>query len=224
VNVLIVYAHDEPSSFTAAMKNAVTESLTHQGHSVVISDLYGQGFSAVAQKWDFVTTSGHHYNYMLEQKHAANLDLAFSPDILSEIQKVRAAELLVFITPIWWFSVPGILKGWFDRVLAMGVAWDGGKIYEQGLMRDKQAMIVASAGGPPEYYREDGRHKATAVQILHPINHGTLAFCGMNVHEPFVQLGVLGMNEASLDTALRDLQFRMEHVVDSPQWLIRYGD
>lgn len=222
MNVLIVYAHHEPSSFTAAMKNLALEVLSHQGHNVEVSDLYGQGFNAPAQKWDFVTTTGNHFNYMLEQKHAANLDLAFSPDILGEIQKIKKAELILLATPIWWFSVPAILKGWFDRVLAMGVAWNGGKIYENGLMRGKQSMLIAAAGGPAEYYMENGRHKATPLQILHPINHGTLAFCGFDVHEPFVALNVLGLSSAERDQVLTDLHFRMENLLDSPQWLIRY--
>ena len=223
MNVLIVYAHHEPTSFTSAMKNLAVQVLSRQGHSVTVSDLYGQGFSAVAQKWDFVTTSGGHFNYMLEQKHAANLDLAFSPDILGEIQKLKAAEMVLFVAPIWWFGVPAILKGWFDRVLAMGVAWDGGKIYEKGLLRGKQTMLVAAAGHPAEYYRPDGRHKATASQILHPINHGTLAFCGFNVHEPFVALNILGLPRPGLEKVLQDLQFRLEHLVDSPQWLTYYN-
>jgi NAD(P)H dehydrogenase (quinone) len=104
----------------------------------------------------------------------------------------------------------------------MGVAWDGGKIYEKGLFRGKQTMMIAAAGGPAEYYREEGRHKATALQILHPINHGTLAFCGFDVHEPFVALNVMGMGTASRAKTLTDLQFRMEHLLDSPQWLIKY--
>lgn len=222
MNILIVYVHHEPASFTAAMKNVAVEILSRQGHSVVISDLYGQGFSAVAQKWDFVTSSGGHFNYMLEQKHAARLDLAFSPDILGEIQKIRVAEIILFVSPLWWFGVPAILKGWFDRVLAMGVAWDGGKIYEKGLLRGKQAMLIISAGGPSEYYQENGRHRATPLQVLHPINHGTLAFCGLNVHEPFVALNVLGAGQQGRVQMLNELYFRLDHLVDSPQWLMHY--
>jgi NAD(P)H dehydrogenase (quinone) len=223
MNVLIVYTHHEPTSFTAAMKNLATEVLSHQGHNVVISDLYGQGFSAVAQKWDFVTTSGKHFNYMLEQKHAANLDMAFSPDILGEIQKIKAAEVILFVTPIWWSGVPAILKGWFDRVLAMGFAWDGGKVYDKGLLRGKQAMLIAGVGHPEEYYLENGLHKANIVQMLHPINHATLAFCGLNVHEPFTALNILGSNQVALEKALTDLRFRLENMINSPQWLVNYG-
>lgn len=224
MNVLIVYTHQEPTSFTSAMKNIAGQELRKQGHNVVVSDLYAEGFSAVAQKWDFVTTSGKHFNYMLEQRHAAHLDMSFSPDILSEIQKINEAQVILIITPIWWFSVPAILKGWFDRVLAMGVTWDGGKIYENGLLRGKQAMVIAAAGGPADYYRRDGRHRATVNDILHPINHGTLAFCGLDVHEPFVALNVLGSGEEELGKALAELQFRMQHLIDSPNWLIKYDN
>lgn len=205
------------------MKNLAIEVLTRQGHTVAVSDLYGQGFNSQAQKWDFVTTSGGHFNYMLEQRHAARLDNAFSPDITGEIQKIQAADLVLFATPIWWFSVPAILKGWFDRVLAMGVAWDGGKIYENGLLRGKQAMLIAAAGGPSDYYRPEGKHKASMSQILHPINHGTLAFCGFNVHEPYVALNVLGTDQAGLEKMLKDLQFRLENLIGSPQWHTFYS-
>ncbi|MDB5161251.1 MAG: dehydrogenase [Candidatus Saccharibacteria bacterium] len=224
MNVLIVYAAQDPSSFTASLKNVALKELSAKGHGVVVSDLYGLGFSAVAQKWEFVTTSGKHFNYMLEQKHAANLDMAFSPDIMAEVQKIKQADLILFVTPIWWFSVPAILKGWFDRVLAMGVTWDGGRIYETGLLRGKQSMVIAAAGGPADYYRPEGRHRASVNQILHPINHGTLAFCGLDVHEPFVALNVLGASQEELVQALSELQFRMQHIQDSPSYLIKYED
>ena len=222
MNILVVYAHQEPASFTAAMKNSTIESMTRQGHNVVLSDLYGQGFSAIAQKWDFVTTSGKHFNYMLEQKHAANLDYAFSPDIVAEIEKIQQANMILFIFPIWWFGVPAILKGWFDRVLAMGVTWDGGRIYEKGLLRGKQAMVIASGGGPPDYYKKEGKHQASVNEILHPVNHGTLAFCGLNVHEPFVALNVLGSTNEQLDQRLVELKDRLENMIASPNWLISY--
>lgn len=222
MNVLIVYAHHEPSSFVSAMKNLAVDSLTRQGHKVEVSDLYALGFNPVAEKWDFVVSSGKHFNYMLEQKHAASLNMAFSPDITTEINKLNQSDFVIFISPVWWFSVPAILKGWFDRVLAMGVAWDGGKIYENGLMRGKQAMLAVAGGGPTDYYREDGRHKATPQQILHPIDHGTLAFCGFNVHEPFVALNDLGTDQEGRTKMLQDFKYRLDNWLSSPQWLIKY--
>lgn len=222
MNVLIVYAHMEPTSFVSAMKNIAIQVLQDQGHSVVVSDLYGTGFNAVAEKYDFVTTTGEHFNYMSEQKHAANLQMSFAPDIVSEIQKLQAADLVLFIAPIWWFSVPAIMKGWFDRVLAMGVAWDSGKLYESGMLRGKQAMMIVSAGGSADSYRPEGKHRASAVQMMHPINHGTLAFCGLDVHEPYVSLGTRSANDEERAKHLEELRFRLTHLFDSPSWLIKY--
>lgn len=205
------------------MKNVAIHGLESQGHKVTVSDLYGQGFSAVAQKWDFVTTSGQHFNYMLEQKHSAQLQNSFSPDIVGEIEKLQAADAVLIISPLWWSSVPAILKGWFDRVLAMGVAWDSGKIYENGLLRGKQAMLAIAAGHPADYYKDKGRHMISAQQVLHPINHDTLAFCGFNVQEPYIALNILGLKQDELDKALREWSFRVQNFINSPLWLSFYG-
>jgi len=51
-----------------------------------------------------------------------------------------------------------------------------------------------------------------------------LAFCGLNVHEPFTALNVLGMDDAARASALQELQFRLQHLIDSPNWLTRYSD
>jgi NAD(P)H dehydrogenase (quinone) len=222
LNILIVYTHQDPTSFTAAMKNIALEELSGQGHNVVMSDLYGQGFNAVAQKWDFVTTSGGHFNYMLEQKHAANLNMAFSPDITAEMDKLKAADLLLIITPLWWLGPPALLKGWFDRVLAMGFAWDSARIFENGLMRGKQAMLITSAGGPADFYKPEGRYKGSVNDLLHPLHQGIFAFCGFDIHEPFVPLNVLGSTPEDLTHVLGELKFRLQHIVDSPHWLLKY--
>ena len=84
-------------------------------------------------------------------------------------------------------------------------------------------MLIAAGGGPTTYYQENGRHKATATQILHPINHGTLAFCGFDVHEPYVALNVLGAGNEGRTKMLSDLQYRLENLTKSPQWLVKYG-
>jgi NAD(P)H dehydrogenase (quinone) len=223
MTILSVYAHHEPSSLTSALKNTAIATLMHQGHTVLETDLYGSGFSPKAEKYDFTTTSGSHFNYMLEQKHAQQDNMGFAPDIIAEMEKLAQAEIVIFHTPLWWLSVPAVLKGWFDRVLAMGVAWDGGKIYESGLLRGKKAMLCVVAGGPEDYFRLDGKHKATMEQILHPIQHGTLAFCGFDVIEPFVILNALGKSPDTLQQHINDYRFKIEHLVDSPAYFSSFS-
>jgi NAD(P)H dehydrogenase (quinone) len=104
----------------------------------------------------------------------------------------------------------------------MGVAWDGGRIYEKGLLRGKQAMVCLTAGGPEEYFRVDGKHKATITQILHPIQHGTLAFCGFDVIEPYVILNSLGKTQEQLDSIIAEYQYKIEHIGDSPAFYTKY--
>lgn len=222
MNIFTIYAHHEPSSLTSALKNVAASVLTSQGHELFETDLYGSGFSPKAEKYDFVVSSGGHFNYMLEQRYAAQHGRTFAPDITEEINKLLVSDLVIIHTPIWWFSVPAVLKGWFDRVLAMGVAWDGGKIYENGLLRGKSVMLCAVAGGPREYYQQNGRHKATMEQILHPIHHGTFAFCGMDVIEPFIVYNSLGMDQASREALLKEYTFKIEHIEDSPSFLHKF--
>lgn len=222
MNILSVYAHHEPASLTGALKNVTLSVLASQGHQILESDLYASGFAPKAEKFDFTTTSGAHFNYMLEQRNAAHQGMLFAPDIAEEIHKLLVSDVIIIHTPIWWFSVPAVLKGWFDRVLAMGVAWDGGKIYEHGMLKGKQVMLSAVAGGPQEYYQPEGKHKATMEQILHPIHHGTFAFCGMDVLEPFIVYNSLGLDETARNKVLKDYQFKMEHVIDSPAFLHKY--
>ena len=222
MNILLVYAHHEPGSLTGSLKNTALSILSGQGHNIMETDLYASGFSPKAEKYDFSSLSGHHFNYMLEQRHAVSQDFAFAPDIKAEIERLNKAELVIFHTPIWWLSVPAVLKGWFDRVLAMGVAWDGGRIYEKGLLRGKSAFICAVAGGPKDFYRPDGKHKATIEQILHPIHHGTLAFCGFDIMEPFVVFNSLGLDQTAILSAIKEYQFRISHLITSPNYLHKY--
>lgn len=222
MTILSVYAHHEATSLTSSLKNVTFSVLSHQGHTVLESDLYASGFAPKAEKYDFTTTSGGHFNYMLEQKHAQAENMSFAPDIVAELEKLAQADLVLFHTPLWWLSVPAVLKGWFDRVLAMGVAWDGGRIYENGLLRGKRAMMVVVAGGPEAYFRPDGKHQATIQQILHPIQHGTLAFCGFDVLEPYVVLNALGKTPQEIEAILSEYQFKTEHIIDSPSYFHKF--
>lgn len=222
MNVLVVYAHHEPKSLVASLKNVGISVLQSLGHEVQESDLYANGFTPVANKYDFSTLSGKHFNYMLEQKHSAGKDWGYSPDIVAEIQMLEAADLILFYFPVWWFSTPAILKGWFDRVFAMGVAWDGGKIYETGLLRGKKAMAVAVAGGPEEYYQPLGKHKATLKQILHPLHHGTFAFCGLDVLEPFLVYSSMNKTKDEYASLLERHRGIIEQAVTKPRYLSKY--
>jgi NAD(P)H dehydrogenase (quinone) len=222
MNILLVYAHDEASSLTAAFNNISQEVLTQAGHSVVVSDLYGVGFHSTAERYDFTTLSGQHFNYMNEQQVAAAQDWAYSPDIVEELQKIQTADIILFHFPLWWNAPPAILKGWLDRVLTKGTAWDAEHIFSTGKYRGKIAGVVVTAGDPESYYRMDGVHKATVQQMLYPLLHGTLAYCGFNVLEPFIAHGLTAANEFAIDEQLRAYRAKLEKLETYPHFIYKY--
>ena len=185
MNVLIVHAHPEPASFTSAMKNAAVADFTAAGHTVVVSDLYAMAFNPVASAADFGSRGNADYlNYALEQR--ANGDAGtLAPDIQSELDKLLAADLVILSFPLYWFSVPAILKGWIDRVLVSGKAYGGRRIYDQGGLKGKRALLALTTGGRDYMLSEGGIH-GDIEAILKPVLQGTLAYTGMTVLPSFV--------------------------------------
>lgn len=186
MNILIVYAHPEPKSFCAALKNKAEEVFASQGHSVKVSDLYALNFKAVGTKNDFKNLAHpDHLNYIMEQKNASETQ-GFSKDIEEEQAKVKWADLIIFHHPLWWFTVPAILKGWFDRVFAAGFSWDFGKMYSNGLLKGKKAMLTITTGGGADLYKPEGAHGITIENLLHHVHYGAFFFCGIDVLPPFI--------------------------------------
>jgi NAD(P)H dehydrogenase (quinone) len=186
MNILIVHAHHEARSFNSALKDTAVETFSRQGHSVKVSDLYAMNFKAVADKNDFGELVDPDYlKYQVEQLNAYNNN-SFGKDIQAEMEKIVWADMIIFNFPLWWFSVPAILKGWVDRVFAMGFAYGGGKgVYDNGVFKGKKGMLCISTGGPEIAYGEKGKNGNLDTILFH-INHGMLYFIGLEVLPPFV--------------------------------------
>ncbi len=137
-------------------------------------------FNPVASENDFVKIQNKEYfNIVMEQKNGK-----FCSEISREIQKLVWCDYLICIFPFWWSGPPAILKGWFDRVLACGTAWDFGKMFDEGLLNKKKGLIITSVGAPNEMYQPGGFARHTIKRRLFPVTWGTMKFCGMNPLEP----------------------------------------
>ena len=184
-NVLIVLANPEPGSFCHALAAAAKEALGTAGHRVEISDLYAQGFNPLAGRHDFTTVADpDRFHYQSEQAKAAR-ENAFAPDIAAEQHKLRQADHLILVFPLWWGSPPAILKGWLERVLAYGFAYVDGFRFDTGLPRGRRAMICVTTGGTPERFSEAGVY-GPIEQVLYPVQRLALEYMGYDVEEPFV--------------------------------------
>jgi NAD(P)H dehydrogenase (quinone) len=106
--VHVVYAHPCDDSYAAALKNTVTVTLTKAGWDVDLCDLYAEGFDPIMSATE---RRGYHNT-------ATN-----TLPVQGYVDRLRAAQALVFVNPVWNFGPPAILKGYYDRVFVPGVSF-----------------------------------------------------------------------------------------------------
>jgi len=162
MNVLIVYAHPDPASLNAALKDQAVDVLAGAGHKVEVSDLYATGFNPVAQTGNSAAA------------------------VEAEVDKLARADLLIFQFPLWWSSLPAMLKGWVDRVFA--AALSQGKLRGNGTFPAKRAMLSFTTGGRADSFGSNERHGDIDEMMRH-VHHGMFHYIGMEVLPPFIVYG-----------------------------------
>ena len=124
----------------------------------------------------------------------------FDIHVSSEQQALARADLVVWLAPIHWYSVPALLKHWFDQVLAHGWAFGPGG----DALRGKAAWWVASAGGSVADYASGGAHQRPFADFVAPIEQ-TARFCGMRWLPPHIEYGGHSHTGAQLAACTDDL-------------------
>jgi NAD(P)H dehydrogenase (quinone) len=177
VNVLWIFAHPDQVSLNGSLREEGLAALSASGHRVRQSDLY-------AMKW---------------KSTADGDDLAgegLSADIIEEQEKLAWADAVVLQFPLWWYGMPAILKGWFDRVFVKGYAYGvrdpreprRSLRYGEGKLAGKRALVVVSSGSPEAPLGPRGIN-GQLDQVLFPLLHGTLWYTGMSVLPPVAVYG-----------------------------------
>jgi len=206
MNVLLVLAHPERRSFNGALFDTAVKALARGGHEIVTSDLYRMGFNPVSDRHNFRTVKDSEYLKLQAEEMYATANVGFVEELEVEIRKLESCDLLVLQFPLWWFALPAILKGWFDRVLVMGRTYGQGALYEKGKFRGKRALLCLTTGGPEDAYLMAGLH-GDIHAILRPIQRGVLEFVGFDVLAPQIHFGA-----ARVNTEQRE------------KWLVQYAE
>ena len=143
-------------------------------------------------------------------------------DVKAEQNKLLWADVLILQFPLWWYSMPAILKGWVDRVYAYGFAYGVGEHsdthwgdrFGEGTFAGKRAMLIVTTGGWEEHYSARGIN-GPIDDLLFPINHGILFYPGFTVLPPFVAYKVDRLNNADFERLAETLRERMRTLANT---------
>ena len=155
VKTLLVVAHPRRSSLTFAAAEAFAREIERRGAVVEWLDLVQQGFDPVVRPPD--------------EPDWNDLAKAYSAEVRAEMARIERNDATVLVFPVWWWSVPAILKGWIDRVWNHGWAY-GGRSYPH-----RRAWMIGIAGSGEDAYRKRGYDAAMRTQL----EVGVLEFCGV---------------------------------------------
>ena len=136
MHILLVLAHPLAESFAAAVAGTARETLEERGHTVDLLDLYREDFDP----------------RLTASERAGYFDIPYdSSGVATLVARLKAAEGLILVFPQWWFNFPAILKGFFDRVLAPGVAFShdpsGGRLLPR-LSNIRLLWALTTTGSP----------------------------------------------------------------------------
>lgn len=165
MHATIVVAHPNRASLTHAIADKISEGImTSDGtHSVERADLTAEGFDPRFTEQDIGAFVGKHPP---------------SADVLSEQSRIDRSDALVLVYPVYWWTMPAILKGWIDRVFTNGWAYDDTS--EAGVVKLLPRLsvhLVAIGGADQRTYARHGYFEAMKTQI----DHGIFGYCGAPV-------------------------------------------
>lgn len=211
MNILIVHAHHEPKSFSSALRDRAVATFVRQGHTVEVSDLYAMKFDPVSDRRNFATVKDPEFLKQQQEELYATEKNGFAADIAAEMEKVLRCDLMIFNFPLWWFGLPAILKGWVDRVFAMGKMYGGPLLFENGIGKGKRALVCMTVGGPANMYDGYGLN-VPLKHLLLPIQQGIFWFNGFAPLPPFVVHGPARKTEEERKGSLAEYENYLSHL------------
>ena len=164
MHALIVVDHDDPRSLTHGLAQQIAKGLSESdpSNTFEIADLHAEEFDP---RFGVADWAVHHR------------ESAPPADVLAEQARIDRADALVLVYPVFWWSMPALLKGWIDRVFSNGWAYDfdGDKTLKKlGRLR---VHLVALGGADARTYERHGYGAAMKTQI----DHGIFDYCGATV-------------------------------------------
>lgn len=203
----IVFAHPNLQSYNGQLRNIAIQTLEAFGWSVSVSDLYQMKFKASADEDDFTSLyNTDFFDLQIEQQTASQIK-TYSADIAREHQLLSEANLIIFQFPLWWNSMPGLLKGYIDRVFSMGWAYGGGHA-----LAGKRILVSMTTGAPDFAWTPENR--GTINDTLKHLFVGTFGLCEMQNLEPFIVYGAKRHSETDKTAIVENYKKRLTELAE----------
>ncbi|MDD3685606.1 MAG: NAD(P)H-dependent oxidoreductase [Bacteroidales bacterium] len=185
MRALIIYANYKEQSFTAAIRDTLAESFHKNGHEVVVRDLYEIKFNPVLSKRDLESIENE----------------IFPIDIMNEQKFIAWADMICFVYPIWWSGMPAILKGYIERVLVQGYAFDF--VNDEAVIKLKNKKIaIFNTTGTKNIYQDQ--------KSIDALNHITeqciFGFVGLETVEHKYFKAVTGASDAEKEAIFNEVR------------------
>jgi len=188
MHALIVVSHPDPHSLTHAVARSFAQGVEELGlHTTELADIAAEGFQPAFNSGDRAT-------FLLEASAQS--------DVLREQARIDRADALVLVYPVYWWSFPGQLKGWIDRVFSNGWAYSQtpqGAIEKRLGRLDVHLVGLGAADGGT--YERHGYDKALRTQV----DHGIFDYCGAKVVTSEILYGMESEAAASHIVTAREL-------------------
>jgi NAD(P)H dehydrogenase (quinone) len=143
MNVLIVFSHPGKKSYTHQVLEHLKNELILKKCTIEVSDLYAMNFQSDMTEQEY------------EREASAKIDLVVSEDVYAQHGKIKKADCIIFLYPVWWSDCPAKLKGWFDRVFSVGFAYKQ-TAGSSAMGTLKYGIAICTAGYSNEVLREMG--------------------------------------------------------------------
>jgi NAD(P)H dehydrogenase (quinone) len=133
MKIFVLIGHQHPGSFCHAIAAAAVEELKATGHTVIYHDLYAEKFDPILSHEEITSNFGE-----------------IDPAVKRHCEEILSADGYVVVHPNWWAMPPAILKGWIDRVVRQGVAYEFTAQGVNGLLKGRKAVVFTTSNTPRE--------------------------------------------------------------------------
>ena len=145
------------------------------GHSIEFADLYAEEFDPIVREVD--------------EPDWLDPEKTYSPEVMKEMERIKRNEATVMFFPIWWWSMPAMLKGWVDRV------WNHGFAYGETTYPHQHVLMVGVAGVDEASYQKRAYDKALEIQL----DVGISEYCAIEHHGLVVFYDTLAKDQTQFE-------------------------